>query len=243
MGTMPRLAAAVALLAVLGTSGCATTGDPGDPFEGMNRGIYAFNDGLDRVALEPVSKGYTAVTPDLVRTSVTNFFENWGYLNTVLNQFLQGKFLLGLEDAGRFLVNTTIGIGGLFDVATGFGMPRNEEDFGQTLGVWGVGEGAFLMLPVLGPTTTRDLPGIAVGILTNPLTYLESDSARVALVGLRLVDARANLDAAIRLRERTALDPYVFTREAYRQRRTYLIHDGNPPLEPFDDELEEEDKR
>ena len=229
-------------VAALLLGGCATSGqqvDPTDPLEGFNRGVYGFNNGLDRALIGPIASAYVAVTPEPVRIGVTNFFVNAAYPGVVLNDLLQGKFGQAVEDTGHFLVNSTLGIFGLIDLATPLGMDRHKEDFGQSLGVWGAGEGAYLNLPVLGPNSMRDAPGIVVGAYTDVIFYVAESSVLWPLLVLKAVDTRARLDAAIKLRERSAIDPYVFTREAYRQHRTHLIYDGNPPLEDFD-ELEEQ---
>ena len=164
--------------------------------------------------------------PPGLRDSVHNFFDNAAYPGTVLNQLLQGKLEPAMQGSARFVFNTTLGIGGLFDVATGLGFEREEEDFGQTLAVWGMEEGNYIHWPVLEPSSVRDTPGLVAGALTDVLTYVAVPP--LALL-LELVDMRANLDSAGRVREESALDPYVFTRETYRQRRAFLIHDGNPP--------------
>ncbi len=232
-------AALVGAVAVV-SSGCATVaatpGDPADPWEPANRTFYAFNDALDRAVLEPVASLYLKL-PDGVRESIHNFLDNAAYPGTVLNQLLQGKFEPAMEGTARFVFNTTLGIGGLFDVSTGFGLERKEEDFGQTLAVWGMGEGNHIHYPLLGPSSVRDTPGIVVGVLTDVLT----DVAAFPLAVLEVVDTRANLAGAMRLRDESAIDPYVFTREAYRQRRTFLVYDGNPPLDDFDD-FDEDDE-
>ncbi|MCY4470687.1 MAG: VacJ family lipoprotein [Thiotrichales bacterium] len=232
---VPGVRTAIAAAAVLVSSGCASTatlsGDPDDSWESANRTFYAFNDALDQAVLGPAARLYLRLPPGL-RDSVHNFFDNAAYPGTVLNQVLQGKLEPAMESSARFVFNTTLGIGGLFDVATGFGLEREEEDFGQTLAVWGMEAGNHVHWPVLGPSSVRDTPGIVVGVLTDVLTYV----AAPAFVLLELVDTRANLDGVVRIREETALDPYVFTREAYRQRRTFLIHDGHPPPdEPGED--------
>ena len=227
----------VACAALFALSGCATIqavpGEPADPWEPANRAFYAFNDTLDKIVLAPAAKLYLKL-PRGLRNSVYNFFDNAAYPGTVVNQLLQGKFSLAMQDSARFVFNSTLGIGGLFDVSTGFGLPRHDEDFGQTLAVWGVGEGIYLNYPLLGPSTVRDTPGIVAGVLTDALTYTAATAA-LPLTLLELVDMRARLAAAARLRDQSALDPYVFTREAYRQRRMFQIHDGNPPLDDFDD--------
>ncbi len=221
---------------VLAVSGCATTVtsvDPTDPWEPANRSFYAFNDTVDRAVLEPVSSLYSKL-PRGLRRSVHNFLDNAAYPGTVLNQLLQGKFELAMQDSARFVFNTTLGIGGLFDVSTGFGLERHEEDFGQTLAVWGMEEGNYVHYPVLGPSSIRDTPGIAVEMLTDVLTYV----AAPPLALLEVVAQREDLASAAKVRDESAFDPYVFTREAYHQRRTFLIYDGNPPLDDFDEDEE-----
>ncbi len=217
--------------------GCATVAEngEGDPLESPNRAFHSFNNTLDEHILEPVSDFYVWVTPELLRTSIGNFFSNLGTLNVILNDLLQGKFEQGVEDAGRFIVNSTFGIGGAFDIASGVGLERHDEDLGQTFGVWGAGEGAYLELPVLGPNSVRDAPDLVSSVYTNPLYYLFQSSVSLPLTALKLIDDRARLASAIRLRDKSALDSYVFTREAYRQRRIHLIYDGNPPDDAFDD--------
>jgi phospholipid-binding lipoprotein MlaA len=242
METRPRLCRGLlvigVLVAVLG--GCATRPygefEP-DPLEPINRVMYSFVDLADRAFIEPVADLYVLTFPEPVRNGVSNFFDHWAYLDTVLNAFLQGKFDQGISDTGRFLVNSTIGLAGVFDVATTMGFEEGEEDFGQTLAVWGAGEGAYLFIPVTGPSTIRDALGIPVSWVTNPLTYLP-DPYVLSLAILRVIDRRAQLKTATRVRDEAALDPYIFTREAYRQRRQYLIYDGNPPLLDFDEELD-----
>ena len=221
---------------VLAVSGCATTVtsvDPTDPWEPANRSFYAFNDAVDRAVLEPVAGLYSEL-PGGLRRSVHNFLDNAAYPGTILNQLLQGKFELAMQDSARFVFNTTLGIGGLFDVSTGFGLERHEEDFGQTLAVWGMEEGNYVHYPVMGPSSVRDTPGIAVEMLTDVLTYV----AALPLALLEVVDQRANLASAARVRDESAFDPYVFTREAYRQRRNFLVYDGDPPLDDFDEDEE-----
>jgi phospholipid-binding lipoprotein MlaA len=223
--------------------GCATNppaAPRGDSLESFNRDVDDFNMAVDRAFIEPVSEVYTRITPDPIRASVTNFFDNLGYLGVIINDLLQAKVLQGGKDAGRFLVNTTLGIGGLFDIASRMNLPRHEEDLGQTLCKWGVPQGAYIVLPLLGPSTVRDLPSIPANIFTSLLTLGElfvtdiSVAAIVPLGALDVVNTRENLSSAIRIRNQ-ALDPYIFTREAYLQRRVYLCYDGNPPLEDFDD--------
>lgn len=233
------MAALVLALATLFLNGCASTAssDNGDPHESMNRSFYNFNDSLDKNFLEPVAKGYVNVTPEPVRDGITNFFDNVTYLNTIANDLLQGKGGYFLRDSGRFVVNSTIGIGGLFDPATGMGLPQRNEDLGQTFGVWGAGEGAYLTLPLMGPSSYRDLPAPVMSILLNPLTYL-SPIVTIPVGAVQAINTRANLLDATRIRDQAALDPYTFVREAWRQQREYDIYDGNPPGDGFEEYIE-----
>jgi phospholipid-binding lipoprotein MlaA len=242
---MTRPAAAFVALLSLFLGGCATAPDakkdPRDPFEGFNRASYKFNDALDRALLKPAAKGYKAVTPDFVETGVTNFFSNLAQPTVILNDLLQGKFKDSLNDTGRFLVNTTVGIGGLFDPASAAGLDRNDEDFGQTLGKWGTPAGPYLMVPFFGPATVRDGFGAGVDVFTNPVHYVERDAIRYGLQGMDLIDARARrlpLDDTLN----QAFDKYTFIRNAYLQQREYAVKDGNVPAPTFDDEpLEDPD--
>ena len=220
--------------AVLLLAGCAGTSgptEPHDPYESFNRSMFSFNKALDDALFAPLAHGYVAVTPPPAREAVFNFFDNLSYLTVVVNQFLQGKIERGFEDAGRFVINSTFGLAGLVDFASGIGIPRNDEDFAQTLAIWGVGAGPYLELPVFGPRTMRGVPGIPADMFTDVLTYAGGSGWDYAFIGLKFIDRRARLDSAIRLRDRSALDPYVFQREAYLQRRRNLIYDGNPPLD------------
>lgn len=232
----------IAAVALLALSGCATTmsgsGDPADPWEPVNRKTYALNDTLDRALLKPVSKLYLKL-PGGLRNSVGNFFDNAAYPGTAVNQLLQGKVVLAMEDSMRFVVNSTLGIAGLFDVSTGLGLERHEEDFGQTLGVWGLEAGSFVNLPLFGPSSVRDVPGLVVGAFTSVMTYVSLPV--LPLRALEMVNTRAELADAIEVRDQ-AIDPYVFTRETYRQRREFLVHDGHPPLDAFDEEDEEDEE-
>ena len=234
-------------------TGCATmqSADPevpdNDPFESVNRPIYRANDFIDRRIAKPVTEAYVSYTPQPVQNSVSNFFDNVVYPNVILNDFLQGKGTQGLEDLGRFLVNTTFGFLGIWDMATPLGLEAHDEDFGQTLGVWGMDESIYLVLPFIGPSTVRDVPNLGVSTVTNILFYVPSPYVvPVALLGF--IDLRARLEEAITFRDETAVEPYLFTREAYLQHRKFLIYDGNPPIDddlylgdPFDDlDVEEE---
>ena len=227
--------------------GCATTSttESGaatpDPFEQANRSFYNLDDTLDKAILKPIAETYAEITPAPVRIGVTNFFDNLYYLNVILNTFLQGKINQGISDAARFIFNSTIGIGGLIDVATGMGLPMHDEDFGQTLAVWGFDSGAYLYIPLVnGPSSVRDAPDIATSTLLNPLTYISS-IVLWPVSALNIINSRANLLDDTTIRDEAAVDPYSFTREAYKQRREYLIHDGVLPTEGYEDIFEDED--
>ena len=237
--TAARAVAALGLLGLL--AGCATTdsGESGDPYESMNRKFYAFNDAIDRNFLQPVAEGYADVTPAPVRNSVTNFFDNVGNINTIANDLLQGKVVQFAEDTSRFVINSTVGIGGLFDPASAVGLEQNSEDLGQTFGTYGAGEGAYLMLPLLGPSSYRDLPAPVMAMLLNPFTYL-APVISVPVGAVNAVNSRANLLEATRIRDQAALDPYTFVREAWRQQREFEIYDGNPPGDGFEEYIEGE---
>jgi phospholipid-binding lipoprotein MlaA len=206
-----------------------------DPYEGFNRSMYKFNMGLDKYFFKPVADGYKLITPDVVETGVSNFFNNLKGINVVLNDVLQGKLLQGASDAGRFLTNTTIGVGGLIDVASRLGLEHNVEDFGQTLAVWGVGEGPYLVLPVMGPTTIRDGSGLIVDKAANPGTYVPFTGV------LEGVSDRANAQGALNFIDEAALDPYVFTRESFLQYRRHLVNDGNIDDSHYDLEIDSPD--
>lgn len=216
-----RFAACAALLVTLALAGCAAPQE--DRFESFNRPIHHFNEGLDRVLIKPVAQGYVAITPEPVRQGVINFFDNLGYPLVVVNQFLQGKPALGVQDSGRFLVNSTLGVGGLFDVASGMGLRRHEEDFGQTFGVWGAPPGDYFVAPLWGAITVRDGIGDMIDSLLYPLRYLQNVRVRNSMSGLLLVSRRAEFLSAEDL---IRGDRYVFFRDSYLQRREYLVNDG-----------------
>lgn len=224
------------VLVVALVQGCAATGHAdGDPWEGFNRGTFAFNDSLDRHVLKPVAQGYVNVTPSFVREGVSNFFGNIADAWTGVNQLLQGKPREAISDVGRVIMNTTLGVLGLWDVASAAGVDKHQEDFGQTLGVWGVPSGPYLVLPFFGPSSARDAPAMFV----NPAwsTYKDafsSEPAYWATIGLDAVQIRANLLPADKILEEAAVDKYAFIRDAWLQRRRSQIYDGKPPIEPED---------
>lgn len=204
--------------------------DQADPLEGFNRPMYDLNMGLDKYFIKHIASGYKYILPDFMETGVTNFFSNLKGINVVLNDTLQGKFGQGAEDTGRFLTNTTLGVGGLFDVASEFGLQSHDEDFGQTLATWGVGGSTYLVLPILGPTTFRDFAGsVTVDYATNPGNYVPGVGV------LEGISKRANAEGALNFIDEAALDPYVFTRESYQQYRANLIKDGKVNSSSFDD--------
>lgn len=207
--------------------------DPNDPWEPFNRSMYDFNDGLDKDIIEPVANQYLKL-PDGGRTAIHSFFVNLTYPVTAINQFLQGKFERGFEDTMRFIFNTTFGLLGFIDIAGPAGLERHQEDFGQTFAVWGIPQGNFVTLPVLGPRTVRSALGWPLDFLATPLNWIDTGGEFVALVGVDIVDTRARLTPAIKLRDETAFDPYIFTREAYLQQRLNLIYDGNPPVKDLE---------
>ena len=208
--------------------------EPNDPWEPFNRSMYDFNDGIDKDIIEPVADAYLKI-PDGGRKAIHNFFVNLAYPTTVINQFLQGKFERGFEDSMRFIFNTTFGLLGFIDIAGPSGLARHDEDFGQTFAVWGIPSGNFVTLPVLGPKTVRSALGWPLDFLTKPLFWIETGAEFIAVAGLNIVDSRARLAPAIRLRDETAFDPYIFTREAYLQQRLNLIYDGDPPIQDLED--------
>lgn len=193
--------------------------------------LHAVHGLVDGVVLEPASQLYAFFLPPLVREGVGNLLSNLAYLDTVLNSLLQGKLEQGGSDLARFALNSTLGLAGVFDVATGMGFEEHEEDFGQTLARWGVPAGSYLVLPILGPRTVRDLAGIPVSLLTSPLPYLGQASAAGGLFGLYLVDRRSTVDGDFIRRAREAADPYAFLREAWLANREFLIRDGAPPAQ------------
>ena len=237
--------------------GCATTTknsdqhlDPVDPHEQINRASYDFTDKVDRAVFVPIVNAYIDYVPNAAQRSIGNFYENLSYPNVVLNSFLQGKVKQGTEDTLRFFVNSTVGMFGFFDMATHMGLQKHDEDFGQTLGVWGVNTGSYLFIPLLGPSSERDVTNIPVGLLTNVLFYAGlavGTSFAAPLTILGAIDKRARLSGPMRIRDEAALDPYLFVREASLQQREFLIHDGKLPLDlyydpfqdnPFENELE-----
>jgi phospholipid-binding lipoprotein MlaA len=227
------LACALACITLLG--GCASLSNPRDPLEPVNRGIYTFNEAVDTTVLKPAAELYRGILPQFVRTGVHNVFSNINDVIVALNNLLQAKFLNAVSDTGRIVVNTTVGLLGVFDVATHLGLEKHNEDFGQTLGYWGIGDGPYLVLPILGPSSLRDSVGVFVDFKTDPLTYVDPTRDRNILWGVRAVNRRSELLEASKILETAALDPYQFVRDAYLQRRRSLVYDGSPPKEQDED--------
>ncbi len=233
----------IAAVAMIASAGCTTMRSPDarDPWEGLNRATFEFNDGLDRAVMKPAAEGYRFVTPEPARAAVRNFFSNLADPWIALNQLMQGKPRLAVDDFGRFIWNSTIGLLGLIDVASDMGLPKHNEDFGQTLAVWGVDFGPYFVLPLLGPSSARD----ASGVVVDAFAYLPWQIPKWAdfnhrvtwqwsLSGLDIVQQRADLLDATNVMEELALDRYAFVRNAFFQRRRYLIYDGDPPRLPED---------
>ncbi len=223
--------------------GCATTqaveqptvANKADPYENFNRTMFGFNDTVDNYVAEPISNAYKWITPQFMQTGVFNFFNNLKNVNVVINDVLQAKFSQGAEDTGRFALNSTVGVGGLFDVAKHVGLEQNDEDFDQTLAVWGVPQGSYLVLPILGPSTARGIPGAVFDTAANPASYI---GMPVQLVSM--LNARASAEGALKFIDEAALDPYVFTRESFLQWRNNLATDGKAEASSDVDNIEDD---
>lgn len=226
-------------------AGCTSVRAPSDadPFEGFNRGVDSFNQTVDKVALKPVAQGYDKYVPGAVKSCVGNFFSNLNDISIAVNNLLQGKFKEAGSDICRFAINTTVGVLGLTDPASGMGFQKHDEDFGQTLGYWGVGSGPYLVLPLLGPSTIRDTAGRVVDNPMDPLAQHTPVDERNSAIAVKAVDKRAELLPATNLVDRVALDKYSFVRDAYLASRASKIRDGKPA--PEDEELkpDESDKK
>lgn len=233
-----RIPHAVMGILFLTSSACSTIdpdyADTRDPLESFNRSMYIFNDNLDRYVSKPLAKGYRKITPEPIDDGITNFFSNLDDVINIVNNSLQLKFKDAASDIGRLAVNSTFGFLGFIDVASDMGLEKHNEDFGQTLGSWGMGPGPYIVLPVIGPSTGRDTLGFAADWVTSPLYYLVKDEgASWGLYLIRFVDQRADLLKTTDLLEAAALDPYAYVRESYLQHRQYQVYDGNPPEEDF----------
>jgi len=210
--------------------GCATiANDPMDPLEGWNRGVQTFNDNLDKYAMKPVAKGYQWVMPSFADRGVTNFFSNLNDIGVTLNDLLQFKISQTGMDGSRFLVNTVVGVAGFVDVAAMIDLPKHNEDFDQTLGVWGMPTGPYLVLPLFGPSSPRGVGGLIGDAAMNPISYIDSGVITGGLFGLNAADQRADNLSTEKIATEAAIDRYAFFKSAYFQRREYLIHDENVP--------------
>jgi phospholipid-binding lipoprotein MlaA len=230
MSARALMAIAAALLLALG--GCASAPgalSPADPWEPFNRAMYAVHEPIDSKVVQPVIEGYTEIVPRPVRLAISNFFNNIDDFFSAINDALQGKPDAMGDDLGRVLINSGLGLGGLIDIASDLGIPRGQQDFGLTLGVWGFSQGPYLFLPLLGPTTLRDGAGALARVELSPFDWLDDVSTRNAIWGVNVLDARYQAQDAVSFIDQAALDRYAFIRSAYLQRRLYLQHDGRPP--------------
>ena len=236
-----RISIVLALFSLALLGGCASTKNPRDPLEPLNRAVYQLNDGLDKVLLKPVATVYKTVLPQFVRTGVTNFYNNLYDVLTALNNLLQGKVGDAVSDIGRIAVNTTVGLAGFIDVATEVGLEKHKEDFGQTLGRWGINSGPYLQIPFFGPSSFRDGVGSAVDFKLDPIRLIWRNHMRTrnSVWALYIINLRANLLDSTKILDEAALDPYEFQRDAYLQRRRNLVYDGNPPPEKDDEDIPE----
>lgn len=223
------------LSTVLALGGCATA-NPKDPFEGFNRVMFNFNDMVDKAAVKPAAEAYSNL-PSFVQSGVGNFFGNLGDAWIAVNNFLQGKVADGLSDVMRVAVNSTFGLGGLLDIGSEAGLPKHREDFGQTLGKWGIESGPYIVLPLLGPSTLRDTFALPLDMEGDPWHHVRPVRWRNFGIALRTVDQRAALLDASSLIEEAALDRYGFVRDAYLQRRRNMVYDGNPPTFAYEHDV------
>jgi phospholipid-binding lipoprotein MlaA len=228
----PALSRAALAVAVALFAGCAAAPSRDDPLEPMNRALYEFHDTVDTAVVKPVARAYIDVVPEFARTAVSNVFNNIEDLVSAVNDLLQGKLDKLDNDLGRVMLNTTWGLGGIFDLASMVGLERGNEDFGQTFGAWGFPQGPYLFVPFFGPTTVRDGTGAIVRVMVGPVGYIGEVPLRNSLYGLGAVDLRAQALSAGAIVDTAALDRYLFIRNAYLQRRRYLLYDGKPPPEP-----------
>ena len=235
--------ASILLLLGIFLSGCATPTTQIDPYESMNRSIFAFNESVDDNVIKPIAEGYKFVTPGPVYIMISNFYSNLDDVAVIFNDLLQLKFRNAGADSTRFLINTILGMGGLVDFGTDYGFPKRHEDFGQTLGHWGVSTGPYIVLPFIGGSNMRDAPALLVDLAANPATYMGFVTVGIApaMGAVAAIDTRAGLLDAEEIVDEAALDKYEFLRDAYLQRRRSLVHDGNPPRS-MDYELEGPDE-
>ena len=238
----------ILLLGVMTTFfvGCASIPDgqpksKKDPWELVNRNVFSFNESLDKYLVKPLTQTYEFIVPEFIRNRLSNVFANIGDVYTAVNQLLQGKPKTAFDDLTRVIINTTMGIGGIFDVATDAGLEKHNEDFGQTFGVWGIKDGPYMVLPLLGPSNVRDTVGWFADLQTDILiNYINDIPLRNTITGVRVIDQRSKYLNSSNLLEEAAFDKYTFVRDAYIQRRRNRIYDGNPPLIEEDDDIPED---
>lgn len=228
----------IIVFTAVGLTGCTSTraSNPADPLETVNRGIYKFNDTVDKAVIKPVARGYKAVMPTAGRIMVSNFFSNLDDITVTVNDLLQFKLVQGFSDGMRFFVNTTIGVFGLVDVASTGGLKKHNEDFGQTLAKWGVANGPYLVLPILGPSTLRDSVGLYADGYTSPIYQMENMRARNQTYLARGINRRTEFLDQEKVLDEAMVDPYTFLRDAYLLHRESQVYDGNPPRPRYDDE-------
>ncbi|MAR81277.1 MAG: VacJ family lipoprotein [Pseudomonadota bacterium] len=229
--SIKRIIALFFVVSAINLSGCASYNqanslDPNDPIQGVNRTVFAFNDAVDQVLFKPIAMGYNAIVPQPIDTAVTNFFSNLQDIDSSVNNLFQGKFDLFANDLGRVAINSTIGIGGLIDVASEMGLQKTGEDLGQTLGYHGINAGPYLVLPLLGSNSTRDLPGTIVSMIINPLAWLDDISLRNQLVGVNAVDTRSDLISKEEIAKEISDDKYTLYKNAYLEERAFKVNDG-----------------
>ena len=229
MSLRSKSRSAAASLLLLAATGTAQAQNANDPLEGWNRAVFGFNEGLDAAVLKPVATGYKAAVPELVRSGVSNVFGNIADGWSAINQLLQGKPVAAAQMTMRVATNTLFGIAGLFDVASDLGLERQQEDFGQTLGRWGLPAGPYLVWPLLGPSSLRETAAMPLDLQWRPAALSQDSATQIGLSTLQLIDIRASLLGASRLVDDIALDKYVFIRDGYLSRRRSLVYDGDPP--------------
>ena len=233
-----------AMVSIVLLDGCASMGmnsDPRDPFECFNRTSYNFNQGMDKAVFHPISRFYQAITPDFVDQGVSNFFSNINDVVVIVNDILQFKLNQAISDLSRLVVNSTLGLAGFFDVSTPMGLPKHNEDFGQTLAKWGFGSGPYLVVPFLGSSTIRDAAGYGVdSALLSPVAYVPEAAHQAGLLSMNYIDFKADLQGTGNLVTEAALDEYEFTKSAYFNRRENMINDresGAAEFEDFEDPI------
>ena len=235
MSALKRKASVLAAAALL--AGCASTNNPKDPFESFNRAMFTFNDTIDQAAVKPAAELYSNVLPEFVQIGINNFFGNLGDVWTGVNNFLQGKVADGFSDVMRVAVNTTMGFGGILDIGSEAGLVKHNEDFGQTLGKWGIASGPYLVLPILGSSTLRDTTVLPLDFAGDPWHYKRPVHVRNIGSFTNAIDLRATVLDASNLVEEAALDRYVFVRDAYMQRRQSKVYDGEVPESKYENDV------